>query len=97
MRINTPFVITVLALVALLLSACGGRRANVCEPGPRFAEGGSVPPITVPEGLTPPDQSQSLVIPPAPDRVVELNQAGRACLERPPNFFETPAGEAPEG
>jgi hypothetical protein len=97
MRINKPSVISALALAAVLLSACGGRRADVCAPGPRFAEGGSVPPIAVPEGLTPPDQSQSLVIPPAPDRVVALDQAGRACLERPPNFFETTAGEGSGG
>jgi uncharacterized lipoprotein len=97
MQIRNSSVISALVLVALLLSACGGRRADVCQPGPRFAEGGSVPSIAVPEGLTPPDQSQSLVIPTAPDRVVALDQARRACLEHPPNFFEATADEGPGG
>jgi uncharacterized lipoprotein len=70
--------------LAALLSGCGGRLA--CENPDRYAGSLSIPPVQVPEDPTPPDETQSLAIPPAPERDVSASPG--QCLESPPSYFE---------
>ena len=71
--------------VAALTTACGAAR---CEKPERYAGSGELPPVRVPDDLTPPDESRSLRIPPAPpDEPRKVTRRG-PCLESPPDYFE---------
>ncbi len=77
----------VIAVAAATLAAC----ASVpCERPERYAGAPSVAPLQIPEGLTAPDQSRALRIPPQP--VEEPRRVSRRgpCLESPPDFFDRP-------
>ena len=71
-------------LAASVLGGCGGGRALNCDGAERYARAGSSPPVRIPADLTPPDESDSLRVPP------EAGAASRAetqrCLESPPEF-----------
>jgi len=94
----------VAALLATLLSACGGRQGLHCEDKARYASATSAQPVRIPDDLTPPNESDALRLPPA---VGEQKPPSEPCLESPPNFFsdggprrlrrdaEQPAEEAP--
>ncbi len=49
----------------------------------------SVPSLRAPEGLTAPDRSNSLVIPPAPANARPVPAGKTRCLDRPPSYFAT--------
>lgn len=87
-RIATAAVLLACAAVA----GCGGRAGVSCQSADRYAGSDSIPPVRVPEGLLPPDESQALVIPPEPDRAVTVDETSRPCLELPPDYFETRPG-----
>ena len=76
-------------LAALLLSACSGERGLSCENPERYSSATTSPPVRVPDDLSPPDESESLVIPPI--NQTELSRAAdpARCLETPPGFFES--------
>jgi uncharacterized lipoprotein len=80
---------TVLIGTLVMLTACSRGGAISCAASDRYADRDSIPPLVVPEGLAPPDQSQSLVIPPPTDRTVTLDSPDRPCLESPPRFEES--------
>ncbi len=78
--------IVALLVAASLMAACGATR---CEKPERYAGSGELPPVRVPDDLTPPDESGSLRIP-----QVGTGQERRPvvrkgpCLESPPDYFE---------
>jgi uncharacterized lipoprotein len=76
----------VLIGLVVMISACGRGGSLSCTDAQRYANRDSIPPLVVPEGLVPPNQSQSLVIPPPADRAVTLDSPERPCLESPPRF-----------
>lgn len=83
-------------LVAVVLAVCViagcGRRGEVrCEDPSRYSTSDSIPPVRVPEGLSFPDDSESLVIPPGA-RSARSGAEGE-CLEAPPDFFGEEAEE----
>lgn len=79
-------------LLAVLAAACSGERRLRCEDSSRYESSTTAPPVRVPDDLTPPDESDALVIPQVPE--TELSSAGAnngRCLESPPDFFEEEA------
>jgi uncharacterized lipoprotein len=85
-----PKLATVLpiAAIAWLLVACGSEpTCNYSKEPYMTAE--SVPSLTAPEGLTPPDRSASLKIPPPPADAKPVPKGKTRCLDRPPSYFGT--------
>ncbi len=82
------------AIVAAALAGCSGDNELRCETPDRYAGARSVPPVRVPDGLTVPDETNSLRLPPQP---TGADSAAARCLEAPPDFFENRnVGGAPE-
>jgi uncharacterized lipoprotein len=76
----------------LILQACSGEEGLSCLEDRRYASSRSVPPLRIPDDLSPPDESEVLVIPQTgADRRSEP-PPGRNCLEAPPDFAE-PVGQ----
>ena len=83
-----------IALAAVAMTACGGIS---CDRPERYAGAASVAPIEVPDGLSAPDQSRALQIPPKPaERPQPIRRRG-PCLESPPDFFDQPVLERAGG
>jgi uncharacterized lipoprotein len=49
----------------------------------------SVPPLRAPEGLTAPDRSSALNIPPLSEGAKPIPTGESRCLDRPPSYFAT--------
>jgi hypothetical protein len=77
-----------LLVASLLAAGCAGSGRMSCESSARYASSGSIPPVRVPEDLSPPDESQSLRIPPEPDRDSAASLPPGQCLESPPSYFD---------
>lgn len=78
-------------LVIGWLGGCSSSFALRCEDPARYADSGEMPPVRIPDDLSPPDESQSLRIPaPAEGEAEQLESRGE-CLESPPDFFEAGA------
>lgn len=78
---------TLCLLAALALVAACGRHKEAtvdCGPAPRYTTARSVPPVQIPDDLSPPNENDALRLP--PDAVVPPSTADRACLETPPEF-----------
>jgi len=87
-----------LAAAAILLVAvagCSRDSSLACDRGDaRILTADSIPPVRIPDGLTPPDESESLRLPPAPPGTTRA--APNPCLETPPPFFEERAPDLQE-
>ena len=72
------------ALLIAWLSGCGRDHTLACEATARYASATSAPPVQIPDDLSPPDEKDSLRLPP-----VATNAAAptRPCLESPPGFY----------
>jgi uncharacterized lipoprotein len=77
---------------AALLAGCASEPTCDYSEEPYMAAQ-SVPSLRAPEGLSAPDRTASLVIPPGADEVPGKG----ACLDRPPSYFATtqPATQNP--
>jgi uncharacterized lipoprotein len=77
------------ALFAALV-ACSGKDGLRCEDSTRYSTSRTVPPIRVPDDLTVPDETESLLI---PDRSVaaDAQPPPSECLETPPEYFQNGA------
>jgi len=74
-------------LSAWMLSGCSGGFGLRCEDPERYMGSREVPPVRIPDDLSPPDESESLRIPaPAEGELEELESRG-PCLESPPDFY----------
>ena len=80
-----PLRLTAVLVAASLGAACGGTH---CEKPARYAGSGELPPVQVPDDLTPPDESRSLRIPQATTAEVRNVPRKGPCLESPPDYFE---------
>jgi uncharacterized lipoprotein len=85
---NTQFSASAAVLAALcaLLSGCASEPTCDYSDEPYMAAG-SVPSLRAPEGMSAPDRTASLVVPPAPEG--EQPPGKGACLDRPPSYFAT--------
>ena len=73
----------------LILQGCSGEGGLSCVVDERYASSRTIPPLRIPDDLSPPDESEVLVIPQTgADRRSEP-PPGRQCLEAPPDFSET--------
>ena len=83
-----------ISAIAWLLVACASEPTCDYSKEP-YATATSVPSLTAPEGLTPPDRSASLKIPPPPADAKPVPAGKGRCLDRPPSYFAT--GDAKGG
>jgi uncharacterized lipoprotein len=68
-----------------LIVACSGESELRCDDATRYATSVSVPPLRVPDDLTVPDESDSLLIPDPPPAEASV---ATECLETPPSYYE---------
>jgi len=86
-------------LLILGLSGCGRDHTLACEATERYAGASSAPPVRIPDDLSPPDESESLRLPPDAGPTAAPS---RPCLESPPGFYAegapggTRLGNAPQ-
>jgi uncharacterized lipoprotein len=83
-----------LKMLALLPAALGLAAACSSEPTCDYSkapyrEATSVAPLKAPEGLSAPDRSSALVIPPASPDAKPMPTGKGKCLDRPPSYFST--------
>jgi uncharacterized lipoprotein len=57
----------------------------------RYMGAQSVAPLRAPDGLSTPDRTAALVIPPVPADAKPIPSGKTACLDRPPSYFSTKA------
>jgi hypothetical protein len=67
------------------IAGCSRQATTVCEPDTRYSTARSVPPVQIPDDLSPPDESDALRLPPAVG--VSAPTVAGECLEAPPSFF----------
>jgi hypothetical protein len=77
--------------VSWWLGGCSGSFALRCEDPARYTDSGEIPPVRIPDDLSPPDESQSLRIPAPVEGDVEQLASRGPCLESPPDFYEAGA------
>jgi len=81
-------VIPLLAMSAHLLAACKSEPTCDYSKAP-YMNATSIAPLQAPEGLSAPDRSAALVIPPPPASGAALPTGKGKCLDRPPSYFST--------
>ena len=79
-------ILTVVVIAVTLAAGCGRRGELRCEDPDRYSTSDSIPPVRVPEDLSLPDETESLVIPPGARSTRSVSDG--ECLEAPPDFFE---------
>jgi hypothetical protein len=85
---------SVALLIASELSACSHGGAIACEPTSRYAAASTAGPVQIPDDLNPPDETDSLRLPPDTGRAAPPS---KACLETPPGFYADGAPANPRG
>jgi uncharacterized lipoprotein len=85
MRTMAGCVLFFVCAAAALLAGCSGETELRGEDTSRYATSVSVPPLRIPDDLTVPDESDSLLIP-DPDAVE--TRVATECLETPPSYYE---------
>jgi uncharacterized lipoprotein len=78
--------VVIAAMIGPWVYGCSKERTVSCEPTERYSSASSIPPVRVPDDLSPPDESGSLRVPPASQGAG--SRAAQPCLESPPDFFE---------
>ena len=81
-------------LVFSELCACSHGKEIVCEPTSRYAGASTAGPVRIPDDLNPPDETDSLRLPPDPGRTAPPSTP---CLETPPGFYADGAPANPRG
>src|SRR4051794_14244930 len=76
------------------LCACSHGSAIACEPTSRYAAAATIGPVRIPDDLNPPDETDSLRLPPDTGRSAQSN---KPCLETPPGFYADGAPSNPRG
>ena len=81
-------------LIFSALCACSHGGAVACEPTSRYAGASTDGPVQIPDDLNPPDETESLRLPPDTGRTAQLS---KPCLETPPGFYADSAPNNPRG
>lgn len=72
------------------LAACGGKDRICRESNEPYLAARSHPPLRIPEGMTFPDRSGALEVPPAPEGAPQRPaRPGDGCLADPPSYFRS--------
>jgi hypothetical protein len=74
----------VLLLGLATVVSCSREPTRSCESAARYSTARSVPPVQIPDDLSPPDEDQALRLP--PDQDASAAQPTEECLESPPSF-----------
>jgi hypothetical protein len=82
MRLNRAWCVIV-GIAAV--TGCSRQPTAPCEPEARYSTARSVPPVQIPDDLSPPDESDAIRLPADVAPVASIT-AGE-CLEEPPPFF----------
>ena len=77
-----------LAATAWLFAACSSEPTCDYSKEP-YMTAQSVPSLRAPEGLSTPDHSSTLVIPPLSEGAKPMPTGEGRCLDRPPSYFAT--------
>jgi hypothetical protein len=84
---------------AVLVAGCSSEPTCDYSKAP-YMSAQSVPALRAPEGLSAPDRSGALVVPPVPPNAKPVPTGKGKCLDRPPSYFATtptkPNETAPE-
>lgn len=80
--------LSIALIVAVSVSGCQRLSGARCEDPELYSGSEQIPPVQVPDDLTPPNESESLRIPPAPQDGEDASDARGPCLESPPEYFE---------
>jgi hypothetical protein len=72
------------AVAFFSLSACSREHTLACESTARYISATSSGPVQIPDDLSPPDESESLKLPPEGGAAASPSQP---CLETPPGFY----------
>jgi hypothetical protein len=73
-------------IVGLAATAgCSRQQTTACEPDERYSTARSVPPVQIPDDLSPPNENDALRLPPV--AVADGSATAGECLEAPPSFF----------
>ena len=70
------------------LGGCSRDVGLRCEDPERYTGSGEIPPVRIPDDLSPPDDSESIRIPAAAEGNLEPVDSRGPCLESPPDFYE---------
>jgi uncharacterized lipoprotein len=89
LKLNT---VLPLAATALVLVACASEPTCDYSKEP-YMTAQSVPSLRAPEGLSAPDRSAALKIPPLADGAKPITAGESRCLDRPPSYFATAPGK----
>lgn len=74
-------------LMTLALAACGGADKTCEDSNEPYLAAANNAPLRVPEGMSQPDRSAALEVPPPPAQAA--NRAGSGCLAEPPSYFRS--------
>jgi hypothetical protein len=72
------------AVLICVLGGCGRENTVACDATDRYAAASSAPPVRIPDDLSPPDESESLRLPPDTGATTTPT---RPCLQTPPGFY----------
>ena len=75
-------------LILPLLHGCGSNPTCI-DPSEPYRQARNYDTLRVPEGLTKPDNSAALAIPPKVDSANKPQRTGTGCLEDPPSYFRS--------
>jgi hypothetical protein len=67
------------------ITGCSRQPTTPCEPDARYSTARSVPPVQIPDDLSPPNENDALRLPPV--AVAPGSATAGECLEAPPSFF----------
>lgn len=81
------------ALIAVCaLAGCSRDKVRPCDSDGRYVGAQSVPPVRIPDDLSPPNESDALRVPP---ETAAVSRSPTSCLETPPPFSTSGRGTAP--
>lgn len=80
--------VLIFAFGAVALASCSSEPVCDYSKAP-YNSATSVPSLRAPEGLSAPDRSAALIVPPPPAQANAQVLAKGKCLDRPPSYFAT--------
>lgn len=73
-----------LLLGLAVVTGCSRQPTSRCDSAARYSTARSVPPVQIPDDLSPPNEEEALRLP--PDSGAQGAQPSQGCLESPPSF-----------
>lgn len=86
-RLRTVGLMVLPIPLLLALGGCFGGGGPRCDDTERYANSDSIAPLRIPDDLTVPDESETLLIPGSSGFGERDEAPVQGCLESPPSFF----------